>query len=63
MGNNLQLSGMIITLLLINARYYINKQIRARRYCLTHIQLMELQLKNTAYLIINMICVCMVCLF
>lgn len=62
MINNVYVSGIIIALLLINACYHINKQTYARRYCVTHVQLAELQLKNTGYLIINIICVFLICL-
>jgi hypothetical protein len=64
MVNNLHMSGIIITLLLINTGYHINNQACARRYHITHTQLMELQLKNAGFVAINiMVCVCLVCLF
>ena len=57
------MDGLIIILLLINAGYHINKQLNARRYRMNEVDRTLLRLSGAGYLVVNIICMCLVFLF
>jgi len=50
----------IIVLLLVNACFYIRRQMQVKVSRLDHLQLVEVKLKGAAYLLINIICASLV---
>lgn len=54
------IQGVITVLLFINACFYLNRMLFTKRYRINEGQLTEIRVMNVSYLLLNIICMCLV---